>query len=48
MLTLEQYASVYLPMVTAAGDTEKENELCDGKGLRSLNGTMPNYFTRIK
>ena len=33
MLTLEQYASIYLPMVTAAGNTEKEQELCSEKGF---------------
>lgn len=33
MLTLEQYASIYLPMVTAAGNPQKEQELCAEKGF---------------
>ncbi len=33
MLTLEQYASIYLPMVSAAGNTETEQQLCAGQGF---------------
>lgn len=33
MLTLEQYASIYLPMVTAAGNAEQEQKLCGERGF---------------
>lgn len=32
MLTLEQYASIYLPMISAAGNLEKEQEICNSFG----------------
>ena len=32
MLTLEQYASIYLPMITAAGNEQQEQEICTSYG----------------
>ena len=32
MLTLEQYASIYLPMITAAGNAQQEQEICTSHG----------------
>jgi hypothetical protein len=32
MLTLEQYASIYLPMVTAGGNAQQEQEICTSHG----------------
>ncbi len=32
MLTLEQYASIYLPMISAAGNAQQEQEICSSHG----------------
>ena len=32
MLTLEQYAAIYLPMITAAGNAQQELEICTAHG----------------
>jgi hypothetical protein len=44
MLTLEQYASIYLPMVTAAGNPEKEQELCADKGFTAAQWNEAKLF----
>jgi hypothetical protein len=44
MLTLEQYASIYLPMVTAAGNAEKEQALCADKGFTTAQWNEAKLF----
>lgn len=46
MLTLEQYAAIYLPMISAAGNAQKEQEICTTHGYTLAQWEeAKNYYT---
>lgn len=46
MLTIEQYAAIYLPMISAAGNTQQEQDICAAHGYTLAQWEeAKNYYT---